>query len=97
MFFSVSCHISCPTMWFFFISSFVSFLAIFQVLQCVFHIFHVFQVSHHNPNPTVCVSHIPRFSVFLPYSRFYYVHFSFIMFFLFLAIFHVLQFVFHIF
>ena len=34
-------------------------------------------VSHHISRPTVCFSNFPWFSVFLPYSRFYSVHFSF--------------------
>ena len=33
-------------------------------------------VSRHIPGPTVCFSHIPRFSVFSPYSRSYSVFFS---------------------
>ena len=41
-------------------SSFVSFLHISQDLQCCL-MLHVFQFSHHNPDPTVCISHISRF------------------------------------
>ena len=44
---------------------FLSFLPIIQVLQCVCLIFHVFQFSRHDPGPTVCISHVSRFSVFL--------------------------------
>ena len=55
-----------------------SFLAIFQVLQCAFLIFHVFQWFHHFSSPQVCVSHFPRFPVFLPYSMSSSGHFSFL-------------------
>jgi hypothetical protein len=49
------------------ISSFVSFLAIFQVLQpvSVCLILHVFPFPSHNPGPTVYISHLLRFSVFV--------------------------------
>ena len=67
-----------------------SFLAILQVLQYAFLILHVFQFSHHIPGPTACISHFPRFPVFLPYSRSYSVCFSFSTIFCFLAILQVL-------
>jgi hypothetical protein len=38
-------------------------------------------VSCHIPDPVVCISHFPHFSVLLPYSRTYSVHFSFSRFF----------------
>ena len=52
------------------------FLAIIQVLHCVFLLSKFLTVSRHIPSPTVCFSHIPRFSVFSPYSRSYSVFFS---------------------
>ena len=74
-FFSVSRHISCPTMWFL-LSSFVSFLKIFQVLQCAIFIFHFFSVSCHIPVHIGFGSHFPCFSVFSPKSRYYSRYFS---------------------
>ena len=44
------------------------FLGIFQVKQCLCLIFEVFHVPRHNPGPTVCISHFPEFSIFLPHS-----------------------------
>jgi len=73
---SVSCYISYPTVCFSF-SMIFSFLAILQVLQWTLLIFKVSQFSNCIPGPTVCISHFPRFSVFLAYSRSYSVHFSF--------------------
>jgi hypothetical protein len=72
------------------------FLAIVHVLPWEFFIFLVCQFSHHIPGPTVCVLHFIHFSVFVPQSRSYSVHFSFITFSMFLAVFQVLQGVFHI-
>ena len=47
-------------------SMFFIFLATVQVLQCVcVTISTFFRFSHHNPGPTVCISHISRFSLFL--------------------------------
>ena len=56
--------------------NFLRFLAIIQVLHCVFLDSMFLTVSRHIPSPTVCFSHIPRFSVFSPYSRSYSVFFS---------------------
>ena len=36
-----------------------------QVLECVLLFFHVFLCSRHSPDPTVCIFHFSRFSVFL--------------------------------
>ena len=47
-------------------SSFVGFLAIFQVLKCEFLIFLFVEFYHHNPGPTVCISHFSHFSLFSP-------------------------------
>ena len=44
------------------------FLAIYQVLQCAVLIFLICHFSCHIQDPTVCVSHFSRFSVFSPYS-----------------------------
>ena len=41
------------------------FFTIFLVLQCFCPIFHVFHFSRHNPGSAVCISHFPRFWVFL--------------------------------
>ena len=41
------------------------FLAIFQVIQCLCLIFQVLQFCRHYTSPTVCISHISRFSLFL--------------------------------
>ena len=76
MFFSVSGHISHPTVCISHFPRFWVFLAIFQVLQFVFLFLHFFSVSRHIPCPTMWVSHVPRLSVFSPYSRFYSVCFS---------------------
>ena len=76
------------------------YLAIFQVLPYEILIFLLCQFSRHNPGPTVCVSHVPRCSVFLPYSRSNIVCVSFSMLFSFLAILQVLQctfIIFHVF
>ena len=53
--FSVSRHISRLTMCDSHFPTFSVFLTIFQVLQRAFLIFHIFHVSHHIPDPTVCV------------------------------------------
>ena len=66
------------------------FLAIFHVLKCVFLIFRDFQFSHHNPGPTVCISHFSRFSVISSFFKWSSGCFTFSMIFSFLAIFHVL-------
>ena len=58
---------------------FFRFLAIFLFLFCEFHIF-VCHFSCHITDPTLCMSHFPRFSVFSPYARSYSVHLSFFMF-----------------
>ena len=71
-------------------STFFRFLAIFQVLECPFLTLHFFHCFSHFPAPTVCVSPVPRFSVFSPYSRCSIVCVSFYMFFRFLSIFQVL-------
>ena len=60
-------------------------------------IFHDFQFSCHIPRPTVCVSHFPRLSVFLPYPRSYSVCSSFCTISVFLNIFQFLQCIFLIF
>ena len=70
------------------------FLAIFHVLKWVFLIFRDFQFSRHNPGPTVCISHFPNFSVILSFFKTSSGCFSFSMIFRFLAIFHVLQWIF---
>ena len=57
------------------------FLAIFQVLQCEFLIFHIFNWFLYFSSRQVCVSDIPWFSVFLPYSMYYSGHSSFVSFF----------------
>ena len=73
------------------------FLAIFQAKQCLCLILHFFEFSSHNPC-LKCVFLIFRvFHSCSPYSRYYSVCFSFSMFFSFLAIFHILQCVLHIF
>ena len=77
-------------------STFFRFLAIFQVLECPFLIFHFFHCFSHFPAPTVCVSPVPRFSVFSPYSRCSIVCVSFYMFFRFLSIFQVLPWFSHV-
>ena len=84
-----SYHVSCS------FSLFVSFLAIFQILQCKFLIFLVGQFSHHNLDPTVCISHFfTFFQCFSPYSRSYNVCESFSTLVNFLATIQVLQCVF---
>ena len=83
-----SCHNPGPTMY---ISNFSLFFAIFQVIQCVSLIFNFFQFCRHFPGPTVCMSHIPRFSGFKPYSRSWSVHFSLCTFFTVSRIFQLLQ------
>jgi hypothetical protein len=50
-------------------SGFSIFLAIFYFLQCVYLVFHDFLFSCHISGPTVCISLLSHFSVFLPYSR----------------------------
>ena len=40
-----------------------------SVQQCVFLIFHVFNLSRHITCPTVCISHLSRFTVFFTYFR----------------------------
>jgi len=69
---------------------FQCFLPYFMSYNVIFFIFFVCQFSRHIPGPTVCVSHIPPFSVFSPQSRSYSVFFSFSKFFSFLAIFQLL-------
>ena len=71
-------------------STFFRFLAIFQVLECPFLTLHFFHCFSQFPAPTVCVSPVPRFSVFSPYSRCSIVCVSFYMIFRFLSIFQVL-------
>jgi hypothetical protein len=44
-------------------STLFCFLAIFQIIEYSFLFFHVCQVSSHIPDPTVCTSHFPFFSV----------------------------------
>ena len=59
-----------------------SFLAIFHVVQWTFLNFPpFFSFPFHISHPKVCISHLPWFSVLLPYSRSYSVHFSFFTFF----------------
>ena len=76
-------------------------LAIFQVKQCLCTIFNfLFQVSCHDPCPTRWFSHFLSWSVFLPYSRSYSVHFSFFTYFDVSPIFYILPcvcLIFHIF
>ena len=87
----VSCHISCPSVCFSF-SMIFSILATLHVLQCAFLSFHVFHFSRHNPDPTVCISHFPRFSVFLNiFQVLPYLCHIFLVFFSFLVIIQVLQ------
>jgi len=50
-----------------------------------------FSVSRYISCLTMCLFHFPCFSVFLTYSRFYSVYFSFFTFLMFPAIFHVLE------
>jgi hypothetical protein len=45
-------------------------------MQCSCLLFHVILCSLQIPGPTLCISHFPRFSFFLPYSRSYTEHFS---------------------
>ena len=54
---------------------FIRSLTIFQVLEC----FSMFYSFLYVPDPPVCVSYFPRYSVFSPYSRSYLVYFSFSM------------------
>ena len=90
-FFSISCHISCPTMW---VSPFPR-LSVFSPYTrstsvCVsFHMF--FGVSHHISCPTMWVSPFLRcqFSHHIPGPRVCNFHFS--IFSMFLAIFQVMQ------
>jgi hypothetical protein len=80
--------------------TFISFLATIQFLQCVFFVLHLFTVSRHIPGPTVCVSHLARFSVLLAIFNVLPWCFSFSSFVHFLAIFQVLQcefLIFHVF
>jgi hypothetical protein len=86
-----SSHIPGPTVCVSHFPGFLTFLAIFQVLHCVFLILHVLSVSCHISCPTMWVSHFHCFSVFSPYSRSYYVNFSFSFLVSFLTIFQVLQ------
>ena len=75
-------------------------LTIFQVKQCLCTIFHFFQVSRHIPCPTRWFSHFLSWSVFLPYSRSYSVHFSFFTYFDVSPIFYILPclcLIFHVF
>ena len=72
-------------------SKFFSFLAIFQVLQCPFLIFHGFQFTCHISGLTVCISHIPYFSVFLAIFQALQCAFLLFKIFSFLAIFWVLE------
>ena len=58
---------------------------------CVSYFPRFFQFSRHNPGPTIWVCHFSCWSVLSPYSRSYSVHFSFLPFSVFLAIFQVLQ------
>ena len=54
------------------------FLPYSRNLVCVSHFAHLdFSVSRHISHSNVCVSHFPLFSVFLPYSMFYILQFSF--------------------
>ena len=64
-FFSVSCHIPCPTECVSHFARFSLFLAIFHVPPCEFLCFLMCQFSRHIPVPTECVYHFTRFSVFL--------------------------------
>ena len=64
-FFSVSCHIPCPTECDSHFARFSLFLAIFHVSPCEFLCFLMCQFSRHIPVPTECVYHFTRFSVFL--------------------------------
>ena len=70
------------------------FLAIFHVLKCVFLIFRDFQFSRHIPGPSVCISHFSRFLVISSFFKSSSGCFSFSMIFTFLAIFHVLEWIF---
>ena len=89
--FQVSCHISRPTVDIFKYSTFFVFLAIFHVLKCVFLIFCDFQFSRHILGPSVGISHFSRFLVISSFFNSSRRCFSFSMIFIFLAIFHVLQ------
>ena len=92
-FFTVSRHIPVPTMSNSHFASISVFLAKFHFLPCEFLIFLVCQFSCHIPDPTMWVSHFRFLSVFSLCSSSYNVHFSFSMFFRFLATIQVLQFV----
>ena len=98
-FFTVSRHISCPTMWFspFPRFSVVSFLAIFKVLHCVCVILNLFPFPRHNPGPTVDISHFLLFSVFHAILHIIQCLFLILQFLLFLATIQVLQSLFLIF
>ena len=75
-------------------STFFSFPRHISRPKCVFLIFCYFQFSCHNPGPTVCVSHFSRFSVISSFFKSSGGCFSFSMIFSFLAIYHVLQWIF---
>ena len=64
-FFSVSSHIPDLQFEFLIFHLFSVSLTIFEVLQCAFLLFEVFQFSRHIPGPRLCISHVPRSSVFL--------------------------------
>ena len=66
MFFSVSCHIPCPTMCFPHFTRFSVFIAVFHILLFEIHLFLVCQFSRPIPGFTVFMSHFTGFSVFSP-------------------------------
>ena len=82
--------------------SFYNFFIFFAKIQVLlyFSYFSFFTVTHHNPDPTVCVSQFDRFLEFLTTFLSYHVSFSFSSFVSFLAIFQFLLcaiFIFHVF
>jgi hypothetical protein len=89
--FSIFLAIFPVLLWEFLMYFIFQFFAIFQVLQCTLLIFCLIQCFSPYLGQTVFVSHFPRFSVFLPYSRSNTVCVSFSTFFSFLAIFQVLE------
>ena len=97
MFFSVSRHIPCHTV---FVSHFPLFSVSCHTLGpavCIFHFPTFFSVSCHISSPTMWVSHLLRLPQFSPYSRSYNVSFSFSLLIIFLTVFQVLQWAFLIF
>ena len=92
--FQFSCHIPGPTVCIHHFSCFSIFLVIFYYLRSVILIFLDFQCSRHIKGPTVCISHFSLFSVISSFFKSSNGCFSFSMIFSFLAIFHVLQWIF---